>query len=716
MSRIRSIACALISGLVFVGAALAQESPKTGEAKTSGEVSAAGVLTDVAGNRAKFNEYRDPRDGLYGRAKARYDSPGYFLDFNARDMGYDTQKYEFEGRKWGDFRFDIRYDEIPHNFTFDAKSFYNGIGTSNLSFPGPSPGRDVSTWNTFDYSVKRKNYGAGFKLDTLRPFFFDAVAGREDRRGIYPLGVAGTGPGGIAIELPVPVNYRTDNIRFAAGYNKNPFFLSLGFFLSRFENSNSDLDFRNPATTNTAATTDTLTLPPGNHFSKADLKGSMRLPFKSKLDLDMATATATSDGKLSTSYVSDVTAAASDIGEQGRTGIGLGSPVFHGKIETRRLGVALTSKPANFMDAKVFLKYNERENKSDQVTITDTAQDPSVFTNPLFDYRKVYYGTELGFQLPAKFYLRGSYTHGSVSRRRDDISENRDDLYGVDLRWKGTGFMSARLGYERLDRRADFQAGADPDSLEPFIRRFDAADKARDTYKATLEFFPRSDLSFSLSYKHRDTDYRDTILGLRSDRDDEFSLDADYRIGKRARIFAFFDYDRIRLNQFQRQLPAGPGSAVDPSTPPTTTSFNWTAEQLDETYSYSLGSDIYIIPDKLTLRLQHSYVKSSGSVDYTYLLGSNPLPAGRTQDNIDIPNWDDYRLRYYLIMMTYRVTGSFSVEAGYAYEKYSYGDAQYDGYQYVPAVTGTNGAFLTGAYSAPAYESHLVFTTVSYRF
>lgn len=109
--------------------------------------------------------------------------------------------------------------------------------------------------------------------------------------------------------------------------------------------------------------------------------------------------------------------------------------------------------------------------------------------------------------------------------------------------------------------------------------------------------------------------------------------------------------------------------------------------------------------------------RSSSITDFgTYLLGSNPLPAGRTQDNIDIPNWDDYRLRYYLIMMTYRVTGSFSVEAGYAYEKYSYGDAQYDGYQYVPAVTGTNGAFLTGAYSAPAYESHLVFTTVSYRF
>jgi hypothetical protein len=62
------------------------------------------------------------------------------------------------------------------------------------------------------------------------------------------------------------------------------------------------------------------------------------------------------------------------------------------------------------------------------------------------------------------------------------------------------------------------------------------------------------------------------------------------------------------------------------------------------------------------------------------------------------------------------MTKSLSVAAGYAYEKYDYNDVQYDGYQFVPAVTGTNGAYLTGAYNNASYESNLVFMTLSYRF
>jgi hypothetical protein len=114
--------------------------------------------------------------------------------------------------------------------------------------------------------------------------------------------------------------------------------------------------------------------------------------------------------------------------------------------------------------------------------------------------------------------------------------------------------------------------------------------------------------------------------------------------------------------------------------------------------------------------LQYSYLQADGSVDYAYLLGANPLPAGKTQDNIDLSNWDGYKLSYFLIRLSYNVTKSLSVAAGYVYEKYDYNDAQYDGYQYVPAVTGTNGAYLTGAYNNASYESHVGFVTLSYRF
>ena len=687
----------LIFSMASFSAALAEDD------KLSGEVSATGTLTSVGGSKAKFNEYRDVRDGVYGDVKLKYEDEKYHMDLSAQDMGYDTQRYSIRGGVWGDFKVDLNYDELPHNITYDAKTFYSGAGSSNLTYPTQPPSTNTNSWSTFDYSTKRKNLSGGFQLDKLKPFFFDVSASSEQKTGTYPIGAAGTTPGGIDIELPAPVDYRTDTVNMAAGYIRNPLRVSLGHMYSSFSNNNLNLNFRNPATANTSSATDTFTLPPDNYDYKVNLIGSLRLPMNSKLDMKVAMGSSKSDANLLTSYVADVPG--------GLTNIALNKSTFNGRVDTRNLAMSLTSKPLAFLDGRLFIKYDERENKSDQIAITDATQSPATFTNTLFDYRKVKYGAELGFRLPAKFYLNTNYSYGTISRLRDDIPENRDNTYGAELKWTGLDFMAARVGYERLDRKADFEAPAVP-SIETYIRRFEAAAKYQDTYKASLDFFPIENLNFSLSYRYKETNYPDTILGLTGEKHDEFAIDADYLIGEWVRLFAFFDYERIRQEQFQRQTT----TAFDPSLPPSTTNFNWTANQKDETYSYTVGTDIFIIKDKLTLRLQHSYLESNGSVDYTYLLGGNPLPLGRTQDNIDLSNLDDYKLRYYLVKLTYNINKASSVAVGYAYEKYIYSDAQYDGYQYVPATTGTNGAYLTGAYNDPSYESHIVFLTVSYRF
>jgi hypothetical protein len=57
---------------------------------------------------------------------------------------------------------------------------------------------------------------------------------------------------------------------------------------------------------------------------------------------------------------------------------------------------------------------------------------------------------------------------------------------------------------------------------------------------------------------------------------------------------------------------------------------------------------------------------------------------------------------------------AFSV--GYAYEKYNYDDAQYNGYRYVPGLTGSSAALLSGAYANPDYRANIVFANVSYLF
>ena len=678
------------------------------DGKMTGEVTLTGVITDSKNQSAKFNEYRDIRDGVYGSGSVRYDSPKQYFSLDAQDVGYGTQRYDLELGRWDVFKFRLNYDEIPHNFTYDARTFYEGAGTGNLSYRGAAPNTNPNGWGTFDYAEKRKNLGGMLKFDYLNPFYLDVSFDQQRKFGTYPLGIAGTSPGGIAVELPVNIDYTTNDFRVETGYVKKPFFLSAGYSFSQFRNGSGEQDFRNPATANTAAATDILYLPPDNNYYKLDFKGGVALPLQSKFNADISLARADSSTRLATSYVTDTTALASNIGIRGLTGISVSSPYFNGKVDTDNYHLALTSNPLSFLNTKLSYKYYNTTNRSDVIRTVDGT---TIQTNDLFDYRKNIYGAETGWALPAHLRFTAAYTFTKTERNRDDLPKNRDNLFDVGLKWSGLSFMTAKIGYERLDRAAEFAVpGVTTTSLEYWVRRFDAAPQVRNTYKTDVEFFPLDNLSFNLGYRHRNTRYTDTILGLTDSKSEIFNADIDWLVHKRVRLSGYFDFEQRVLNQFQRQTTVN----NDPATTPTSTSFNWTSSATENTFGYGISADIAIIPDKLTLKLSHNNVKSDGTVDYTYLLGLVPLPTGRNQDNIDLYARDTYRLNNYMAKLTYQVNKVLSVSATYAYEEYVYNDSQYDGYIYYISVT--QGGYLTGAYMDPSYHNNIVFLSMNLKF
>lgn len=143
--------------------------------------------------------------------------------------------------------------------------------------------------------------------------------------------------------------------------------------------------------------------------------------------------------------------------------------------------------------------------------------------------------------------------------------------------------------------------------------------------------------------------------------------------------------------------------------------FNWDLTQKEKTYDYGVGTDVYLIPKKLTLKLQYDYVMSNGNADFSYLLDA-ALTGGRTNSNIDASNWDDYRRRSFKVKAVYDVLQSLSVMAGYAYEKYTYNDIQTDSYEYVVTSAGFTNTYLTGAYKEPDYKANVFFLGMTYRF
>jgi hypothetical protein len=104
----------MILSLAPCGNAIAQERTLTGE------VSLTPAQVDIKGTRAKFNEYRDRRDGVYGHIDLHNDAERTYLDFRADDIGYRDQKYELSGGGWESYSYSLNYDEIPHNLTLST--------------------------------------------------------------------------------------------------------------------------------------------------------------------------------------------------------------------------------------------------------------------------------------------------------------------------------------------------------------------------------------------------------------------------------------------------------------------------------------------------------------------------------------------------------------------------------------------------------------------
>ncbi|MGA2318031.1 MAG: MtrB/PioB family outer membrane beta-barrel protein [Thermodesulfobacteriota bacterium] len=671
--KTKIIIVALMICLVPLSYALSEDN-KTIE----GEVGVTGVWIDVhgkEGGKAKFTEYRDLREdgAVFGWARLNLDTDKYFLNFNAGDFAYDTQYYKIDGGMWGKFKFDLFYDEIPHNITFDARTPFIGAG-HDLLIGAPNP--NFPAWNTFDHSILRHQYGGGFKVDVIRPFFLDVSFERENRDGIKPTGAAETSPGGRAFELPEPIEFVTNNLNVSAGYSKKPLFLSLNYIHSDFNNSNTSLTL--PANFNPP---NAFSLPPDNTYDKGAFKGAISLPFNSRFSTNLGFAR----GRSETSVVSL---------------IGSG---YTGKVDNVNYDFTLTSNPVRFLDAKVYYKYYKRFNKSD---------DPTGVADIFLNYKIATYGAELGARFPLDFYLSGGYKYVKTERNKrgeTDPAEilpfNMDNIYFVDLKWTGLDFLDARVGYEKFDRDAHYRTA---DSFANPAKRFSYAAQNRDTFKAALDIFPLQNLNLGFEYRYTDTNYSDTIFGLRRDKRHEFDISADYMIGKIAKVYGYGDYGWIRFNQAQT------GGA-----PP----LPWEGDQWDKTWGYGIGAEIYAIPKKLTLIFQHDYVKSNGSVDFALnnglFVAASGLGAGSgaNNDNIDISRWDDYTLYSFSIKAVYNFTKSLAAMIGYAYERFWYSDAQLNNYLFAPAgPPNSNAAFLTGAYKDQSYKAHLIFGGMSYKF
>ncbi len=648
----------------------------------SGSVELGGRIVDGEDDSAKFQEYRDLKDGIIGNFNLDYKKDSYFLGAEGQNIGWDDQFYQVTGGSYGQYKFSLFYDEIPHNLSFDARSFYSGIGSDNLTIDVSTPA-NLDTWTTFDYKVKTKKYGGDVKFTLASPFFFSFGVDREEKDGQKPLGSGGFGG---MVEMPEPVDYTTDNFTANGGYRSDNFTFKLSGLYSTFKNDNNYLHWENPF----GGATETNSLPADNDYGKIAANLIWRqLPLMSTLLINGTY----------TNLSSDIS-----VDEVGATiPTGLNDTTFDGDVSTTRLSASFASRPIEKLDTRLFYEYYDRNNDSTVIEYTGDGNAES-----LFEYTKNKLGFDANYKLPVHTRLNGGYTYEYVDRRnRPDGDNNQDNLLYLKLKNTSLDFLTAKIEYTYLNRDTDTNFDltgltiTDAEYIAQFVQRFDVASKAKNALKFAVELSPLDTFDFGLAYTYVKNDYHDVTLGRTEDTGHEFYADFMWRAAKIFNLSGFAGYEIYRADSNHYNF--SPGQSADPTVDDLiAASYRWYQSVDTDFWTIGLAGKMPLMGDRLLLSLSWQYQKSDGKSDFATEGSSALLP---------IDSYEDFNITTLEAKVAYALTNAIDLTLGYLYEKTTYNDLQYDGYIYNPSST-----YLSGAYTDHDYNNNVGYFTIRYKF
>ena len=240
---------------------------------------------------ASFGKYADWSSGpLLASAGffAENRKTAFYFGGLVENAGRSDQYYQLKAGRYGEFDITTFFDSIPHVFSTEAKSIWDGAGTGNLTLlggltPGASTAAQVAnvaaSASPTELRVTREKAGMSFTYTpwkTVEVFF---KLTNEWREGTQPISATFGYPfENGATQIIQPIHYRTLDVTSAVRYKEDNLQANLTYTGSFFHNSIGALIWQNPGLAQVSAGAyippeGRLSLPPSNNYSS--LKGDV---------------------------------------------------------------------------------------------------------------------------------------------------------------------------------------------------------------------------------------------------------------------------------------------------------------------------------------------------------------------------------------------------------------------------------------------------------
>ncbi len=743
----------LVANLFAGGSALAADEPfiwngsgtlggrltDTEGAERNGAYGTSGTtLAPFTGPRdeAKANEYRDLDNNVISVIDARGGNSKYFFRFFGENFGADDQYFDLRGGAYGLFKAQLYQDKIPHYLSWNALTpLSNPGGTKQTGAGAYPPYQNPATWNSFDYGIQRDTTGGNFEVSLNSPWFVRADYNQVETTGVkVNSGQLGTGSSNGIIELGMPVDTMTKNATIEAGYTGKTWNIKLAFLDSKFDSGVGQVAWSNFYMQNAL---DVFYSPPESELKKWSLSGSVRsLPF------DSALVARVTQSKLTNSFAVDGYGLKPAGSHSPPTGVGYlytapSSSNFDGDHKTTSAAVSLTSTPVAKLESRLYYSYYDKENNSTAIGYAAGGQGPAGSTCPggntvsryclgalapiePFGYEKTEYGLDLAYRFTPRHKLSGGVGVLLVDRHLEPAPETEDRSFWLEYRGRLLDNFGGRLTYRYTERRSEFDhsytnnsSGQTPAQVPYYFAAYDVSNSDRDKVKLQFDWTPLPELAVNFGATWQQTDYKDLYYGRLDDTRTTYDLTVTYGDPSAFHVTAIGNWGDVEFNQAYRTIASGQSPL--PGGPQTATTFDWGTANTQGNWLVGLQAD-WPVNERLAVMGSVSYGETDGGVDFwsgSYA-GAGGFQGGPLVNYVT-DNTETTRIN---LKADYRFNKSWSMTAGYAYEKYDYADDQMRGYQgyypYYQNLGSTNNSWYSGAYANPGYTNNIFYLTAKW--
>ncbi len=258
---------------------------------------------------SQFNVYQDVRDGFYVRhIDIKLDNVLHSKDYFAlqsQSSLYKDQSYLATFGSYGKFKFQFRYDEIPHIYSNTTRTLYTQTSPGVWSYPalirqqlqapvpvGSSLQSIIATQvvpqsGFITPQIERKGGTLSAAYNLNHHLSVNAMFFRESQKGLRPLGLimnsspSASASSGYGVELPETINYFNNLFRAGLEYGSHAFVMQGGYTGSFFKNNIPTMTWDNPFRLTAEGITNPLTgrmaLYPDNHANYLNFAAGLDL-------------------------------------------------------------------------------------------------------------------------------------------------------------------------------------------------------------------------------------------------------------------------------------------------------------------------------------------------------------------------------------------------------------------------------------------------------